>query len=399
MSVPGPLAGLRVLEVGELVAAAYGAKLLADLGADVVKIESLEGDAARQRGPFPFGVEDPEASGLFLYLNANKRGITLDLQTPAGHDVLGSLAASADLLIHNVAPTQMAALGLDYERLRATNDGLVMVSIAPFGLTGPRAHWTATDLVSWCAGGLATLNGDRARPDLPPLKAFGQQAGYQAGLNAAVAALGVLHGRRRTGHGDHVAISVQECILNLLELTFEYWPYCGLVASRLGAKPIQPLCFMECRDGWIFVCCVEEHQWRRLVDLMGAPEWATMEIFANRIDRGRNFDALQIFLQEWCRDQSVAELYEAAQAKRIPLAPASTMGDLLASPHLRARGFFAEIAHPIAGSIPVPGAPYRMSATPWCLRRPAPLLGQHTDEVLTEAGLDETTLRRDGVTR
>jgi crotonobetainyl-CoA:carnitine CoA-transferase CaiB-like acyl-CoA transferase len=196
-----------------------------------------------------------------------------------------------------------------------------------------------------------------------------------------------------------VTISVEECVLNLLELTFEYWPYCGLVASRLGAKPIQPLCFMECRDGWIFVCCVEEHQWRGLVDLMGRPEWAEMELFANRLDRGKNFDALQIFLQEWCHEQTVAELYEAAQARRIPLAPASTMGDLLASPHLAARGFFAQIPHPVAGALPMPGAPYRLSETPWRLRRPAPLLGQHTDEIVLEAGLDAARLRRAGAIR
>jgi crotonobetainyl-CoA:carnitine CoA-transferase CaiB-like acyl-CoA transferase len=399
MSATGPLAGLRVLEVGELVSAAYATKLLADLGADVVKLEAPDGDEARRRGPFPLAVEDPEASGLFLYLNANKRGIAVDLGTAGGRQVLERLAGSSDLLLHNVHPTRMPAHGLDYERLRALNDRLVMISIAPYGLVGPRAGWTATDLVSWCAGGLATLNGDRGRPDLPPLKAFGQQAGYQAGLNAAIAALGLLHGRRRTGHGDHATISVQECLLNILELTFEYWPYCGLVASRLGAKPIQPLCFLECRDGWIFACCVEEHQWQGFVELMGRPEWAEMELFATRLDRGKNFDALKLFLQDWCRDQSVAELYEAAQARRIPFAPASTMGDLLASPHLAARGFFAEIAHPVAGAMRVPGAPYRLSETPWRLRRPAPLLGQHTDEVLAELGLDDVRLRRDGVVR
>jgi crotonobetainyl-CoA:carnitine CoA-transferase CaiB-like acyl-CoA transferase len=400
MSAAGALAGLRVLEAGELVSAAYGTKLLADLGADVVKIEAPDGgDALRRRGPFLPGEAAPDAGGLFLYLNANKRGIALDLEAPAGQEAFARLAGSADLLIHDVHPERMAALGLDYERLRAANDRLAVVSIAPFGHDGPLAGWIATDLVSWCAGGLATLNGDRSRPDLPPLSAFGEQASYQAGLNAAVAGLGVLHGRRRTGHGDHVVVSVQECALNLLELTFEYWPYCGLVASRLGAKPIQPLCFMECRDGWIFVCCVEEHQWQRLVDLMGRPEWAEMELFATRLDRGKNFDALQIFLQEWCRDQSVAELYEAGQAQRIPLAPVSTMGDLLASPHLRARGFFAEIAHPVAGPLPVPGAPYRLSATPWQLRRPAPRLGEHTDEVLADAGLEVARLRRAGAIR
>src|SRR5262249_10627065 len=155
------------------------------------------------------------------------------------------------------------------------------------------------------------------------------QSGYQAGLNAAVASLGALFGRLATGQGEHVDVSTQECVAAILELTYPYWPYTGLVASRLGAKPIQPLCFMECRDGWIFVCAIEEHQWQHFVAMMGNPEWAQMEIFATRLDRGQNFDALQVFLAEWCREQSVQELYEAAQSRRVPFAPVSTMGDLL----------------------------------------------------------------------
>jgi len=386
--VAGALDGLRVLEVGGPVAAPYASKLLADLGADVVKIEPPEGDPARRRGPFPRNVPDPETSGLFIYLNTNKRGIVLDLGRREGTDALHRLAATADLLVHDVHPTDMAALGLDWDRLSAVNPRLVMTSIAPFGLTGPHAHYRATDLVSWCAGGVATLNGDPAHPELPPLRAFGQQSGFQAGLNAAIPSLAALFGRLATGHGEHVEVSVQESLAAILELTFEFWPYCGLVASRLGTKPIQPLCFMECRDGWIYVCCVEEHQWRHFVEIMGTPEWAEMELFENRLARGANFDALQAFLQDWCREQSVDELYHAAQQRRVPFAPVSTMGDLVRSPHLQARGFFATIEHPRAGSVTVPGAPYHFSDTPWTLRRPAPCLGQHTAEVLAEVGLD-----------
>src|SRR2546428_589852 len=204
-------------------------------------------------------------------------------------------------------------------------------------------------------------DGDRTgappRPALPPLKAFGDQSGFQAGLNAAIGSLGALFARLATGRGEHVEVSTQECLAAILELTFEFWPYCGLVASRLGAKPIQPLCFMECRDGWIFLCCVEEHQWKSLVDIMGNPEWASIELFADRLSRGANFDGLQVFLQEWCREQAVHELYEAAQLRRVPLAPVSAMGELLASPHLQARRFFATIAPPLAGAGPVPRAP------------------------------------------
>jgi crotonobetainyl-CoA:carnitine CoA-transferase CaiB-like acyl-CoA transferase len=387
--VAGALGHLRVLEIGDGVSAAYATKLLADLGADVVKIEPPgRGDVTRTRGPFPGGVPHPEKSGLFLYLNANKRGMTLDLTAPRGREALGRLAERADLLVHDVHPTEMTARGLDWERLAAGNPRLVMTSIAPFGLTGPHAGWRAPDVIAWSAGGIAALNGEPSRPDLPPLKAFGDQAGFQAGLNAAIGSLGALFARLATGRGEHVEVSTQECLAAILELTFEFWPYCGLVASRLGAKPIQPLCFMECRDGWIFICCVEEHQWQRFVEIMGNPEWAQMDIFANRIARGANFDALRIFLEEWCREQSVDALYEAAQERRVPFAPVSTMGSLLASPHLKARGFFATLEHPAAGPVTVPGAPYRLSATPWTLRTPAPCLGQHTAEVLAEAGLD-----------
>src|SRR6266699_149671 len=364
--MPAALDQLHVLEVGSGVGAAYAAKLLADLGASVIKIEPPgEGDATRTRGPFPGNVPHPEKSGLFLYLNANKRGITLDLTRPRGREVLERLAARADLLVHDVHPREMAGRGPDY--------------------------------VTWSAGGIAALNGEPARPDLPPLKAFGDQSGFQAGLNAAIGSLGALFARLATGRGEHVEVSTQECLATILELTFEFWPYCGLVASRLGAKPIQPLCFMECRDGWIFLCCVEEHQWKSLVDIMGNPEWASMELFGDRLSRGANFDALQVFLQEWCREQSVQELYETAQRRRVPLAPVSTMGDLLASPHLKARGFFATIEHPVAGPLTVPGAPYQLSTTPWTLRAPAPCLGQHAAEVLAEIGLDAAALAREGL--
>jgi crotonobetainyl-CoA:carnitine CoA-transferase CaiB-like acyl-CoA transferase len=395
--MPGALAHLRVLEVGDGVSAAYATKLLADLGADVVKIEAPgRGDATRRRGPFPGGVPHPEKSGLFLYLNANKRGITLDLTADPGRDALGRLAARADLVVHDVHPTAMAAHGLDRDRLAAQNPCLILTSIAPFGLSGPHATYRGTDVVLWNAGGIAALNGEPSRPDLPPLKAFGDQSGFQAGVNAAIASLAALFGRLTTGYGEHVEVSTQECLATILELTFEFYPYCGLVASRLGAKPIQPLCFMECRDGWIFLCCVEEHQWRSFVEIMGNPEWASMELFDNRLARGANFDALQVFLQDWCREQSVAELYEQAQRRRVPFAPVSTMGDLLASPHLRARGFFVTLDHPVAGRVTMPGAPYRLAATPWTLRAPAPTLGQHTAEVLAEVGLDARELARAG---
>ena len=395
------LGGIRVVECGDFVPAAYAAKQLADLGAEVVKIEHPRGDTARRRGPFAGGRENPDASGLYLYLNTNKRGIAVDLERPAGREILGRLADRADLVVHDVAPAAIAASGLDDAELRARRPGLVVTSISPFGLDGPHRDLHAHDLNLWCAGGLAALNGGGpGSDDLPPLKAFGQQAGFQAGLNAAVGSLAALFERLASGEGQLVEISAQESIASILEMTFEFLPYMGLVASRLGQKPIQPLDFLECKDGWIFICCVEEHQWQRFVEMIGTPEWSQMELFENRMTRAANWDALSIFLNEVASEWTVADLYHAAQARRIPFAPVSTMGDLLASGHLKSRGFFATIPDPDGAPVTMPGAPYRHSATPWRIRRRAPRLGEHTDEVLAEMGYatgEIARLRHDGV--
>jgi crotonobetainyl-CoA:carnitine CoA-transferase CaiB-like acyl-CoA transferase len=383
----GPFSGIRVVELGSGVSAAYAAKLFADLGASVVKIEPPEGDETRRAGPFPHGVPDPQASGLFLYLNANKRGIVLDLDSAQDRRALASLLDRSDLLIHNVPPQDLERYGLDPDAVLRERPRLVATSISPFGLSGPHSRYRAYDLNLWNAGGIAYING--AGPggdDLPPLAAHGPQASFQAGVNAAIASAGALHARETIGRGQFVEVSVQECLVTILELTYPFWPYCQLVASRLGIKPIQPLDFFQCRDGWVFLCAVEEHQWRSFVDFMGNPDWASLEIFSDRLQRGANWDALKPLIAEWMADRTVEELYEELQRRRVPIAPVSTMGDLLRSKHLNARGFFVSFSLPNGGAYRIPGAPYRFARTPWRLRSPAPTLGQHTEEVLAEIG-------------
>ena len=382
--MPGALASLKIIEIGELASAPYAAKLMADMGAEVIKIERPRvGDRARTRGPFPGGAPHPEKSGLSLYLNTNKLGITLDISRPEGFLLLERLAADADVLIHNVAPPDMDRVGLSFERMHKVNPRLVMTSITPFGVTGPRRDRRAEELTVWSAGGVCVLNGAGPDyPELPPLKTFGNQAGFQGAVHGAVATMGAVLAQLRDNEGQHVDVSCQEAIASQLELTFEYWPYMKAIATRLGKKPIQPLEAMQCKDGWIYVCCVEEHQWQAFVDLMGNPGWAGEEIFADRLKRGENWEALKIFVEEWVSQQTARDLYEKAQARRIPFAPVSTMGDLLNSPHLKARGFFVEIAQPVAGAHLYPGAPLQYGATPWAIRLPAPTLGQHNRAVL-----------------
>ena len=401
--MPGALSSLKIIEVGDLVSAPYAAKLMADMGAEVIKIERPGlGDRARTRGPFPGDSPHPEKSGLFLYLNANKYGITLDIAKPEGINLLERLAAQADVLIHNVWPPEMDRVGFSYERMRKANPRLVMTSITPYGISGPNRDWRAEELTMWGAGGVCVLNGAGADyPELPPLRTFGSQAGFQGGVHGAVATMGAVMAQLRDGEGQHVDVSVQESIASQLELTFEYWPYMGMIATRLGRKPIQPVETMRCKDGWIYVCCIEEHQWRAFVEIMGDPEWAREEIFADRVKRGENWEALKIFLEEYVSQHTVLDLYRKVQERRVPFAPVSTMGDLLNSEHLKARGFFVEIAHPVAGSYRYPGAPLKYHATPWEIRMPAPTLGQHNDEIFgRRLGLDSARmaeLKRTGV--
>jgi crotonobetainyl-CoA:carnitine CoA-transferase CaiB-like acyl-CoA transferase len=393
--MPGALSNLKIIEVGEMVSAPYATKLMADLGAEVIKVERPgSGDKARTRGPFPGHSPHPEKSGLFLYLNANKYGITLDLSKPDGMLLLERLVAEADALIHNVWPPDMDRTGLSYERMCKINPRLVMTSITPFGLTGPKRNWRAEELTIWSAGGVCVLNGAGPDyPELPPLKTFGSQSGFQGGVHGAVATMGAIIAQTRDGEGQHVDVSVQESIASQLELTFEFWPYMGLIATRLGRKPIQPVESMQCKDGWIYLCCVEEHQWRGFVEVMGNPEWASEEIFADRVKRAENWEALKLFLEDYCAQHTVLELYKKVQEKRVPFAPVSTMGDLVNSDHLKARGFFIEIKHPVADTQLYPGAPLKYHAMPWEIRMPAPTLGQHNAQILgSRLGLDPSRL-------
>jgi len=379
----GPLSSLKIVELGEMVSAAYCTKLFADLGAETIKIESPgTGDRARTRGPFPGHTPHPEKSGLFLYLNTNKKGVTLDVAKPEGFEIFERLIADADILIHNFVPAEMERTGLSYDRISAKNRRLVMTSIAPFGLSGPNRDYRAQEINLWCAGGACVLNGaGLEHPELPPLKTAGHQAGYQGGVHAAVATIAAALAAMRDGTGQHVEVSVQESIAAQLEMTFEFWPYMKMIATRLGQKPIQPVATMQCKDGYIYLCCIEEHQWRNFVEIMGNPEWANEDIFNNRLARGLNWDALKVLLEDWVGQQSVLDLYRKAQAKRVPFAPVSTMGDLLNSEHLQVRGFFAEIAQPAAGKHKYPGAPVKFARTPWEIRMPAPTLGQHNEEI------------------
>ncbi|MGH9426174.1 MAG: CaiB/BaiF CoA transferase family protein, partial [Terriglobia bacterium] len=374
------LDGVRVLELGQMVSAAYATKLMADLGTDVIKVEEPQGDEARRRGPFPGGTPDPEKSGLFLALNTNKRSATLDVQREK--EKFHTLVTWADIVVHNYPPARMAEQGIDYETFHRLNPRLVMCSITPFGLSGPYKDYKAYEINLAHGGGWGWLGpGASDRPDLPPLKAFGHQADFQAGLAGAMTSLAAYYRALELGAGEHIDLSTQEFVASFLEQNFVYYTYLGRVASRLGKRLLYPWGMYQCQDGLIFVVTVEQDQWLRFVELMGNPEWASWDIFKDPYVRAENNDVLKTFLDDWIKDWKVEDLFRAGQEQRICFSPVYSMAQLAQQAQLRTRNFFVEVKHPQAGTLTHLGPPYQLKEPWWKIRRPAPLLGEHNEEV------------------
>jgi crotonobetainyl-CoA:carnitine CoA-transferase CaiB-like acyl-CoA transferase len=383
----GPLSDLKVVELGSLVSAPYCAKLLADLGADVVKVEPPgHGDAARRRGPFPEDRPHPERSGLFLYLNTNKRGITVDLATATGRAIVDGLARWADVLVENLGPIRAAALDLGVARLHAANPRLILTSISPFGQTGPRHADRGSDLVSFHASGYAAiLGGPVADVNAePPLKAAERQADFVVAINAALATLAATFARDRANQGQRVDVSAQEAMLHFAFPEIARASFEGKsTGRRLADNPSTGVvAVLPASDGYVAISPREEHLWARWLEVMGNPSWAGDERFKDRAARIEHWDQLEPLLAEWTRQRPKDEIFRAAQAARVPAFPVSTMANVFASKQLASRGFFQEIDHPAAGRFRYPAAPYHFSRVGWQLRRPAPLLGEHNEEVL-----------------
>ena len=381
------LQGMRVLELGDMVSASLATRMMADLGADVIKVEAPGGDRARHRGPYPRHAEgDPEQSGLYLALNTNKRGAVLDLEREGDRAHFDGLVRRSDVLVHNLAPQRLAALGVEYEKLRSLRPELVVCAITPFGLEGPRSQWSAEELTVQHGGGWGWLSpGQSDFPDRAPLKAFGHQCDIQSAIAANAATMAAWYRALRTGHGEHIDLSQQAYVASFIEIALIYWTYPGVVATRQGARGLQPWGIFPCRDGLIFLATPEEDQWDRLKELMGHPEWSELEIFQDMKSRMQNYDALRIFLQEWTTDWEVETLFHEAQKRRICFAPVLGLEDFGRQPQLRARDYFVPVEHPVAGSFEVIGAPYRLREPWWSLRTPSPTLGQHQQEVLAES--------------
>jgi len=390
-----PLAGISVVECGQGIAAAYGAKLLAMLGADVIKVEPPGGDISRSRGPYYGDNQDLNLGGLFLYLNADKKGVTLDLSDRGDRAALDLLLARADILVHNIAPLDRVGISMENAALSRDYPALIVTGISPFGDYGPYAHFHAYEITVAHASGMASLAPAVSQfPDLPPLKLFGHQAEFQAGAFAAMASLAAWFYRAQSGAGQAIEVSGQECLATMLEGALPRFSYSGESASRLGRHSYAPRSIWPTRDGWIFINPGEEEQWQRLVELMGNPEWANEEIFKDRFTRGEYAEALWPLVAEWTKDWNKQELFMAGQARRIPLAPMNRSSDVYSDIHLRARNFFGALPTPDGRSIEVPTVPFKSTGSAWRIERPAPRLGEHNAEVLSSQRLAPASAER-----
>ena len=372
------LQGLRVVELGESVSAPYCTKLLADMGAEVVKIERPGvGDQAREYGPFLNDEPHHERSGLFLYLNSNKQGITLDLDTPTGREILGELLAESQVFVHNLHPTEMDRLGVNYGTLKSHNDHLVMASITPFGLTGPYRHYKAYDINLAAAGGICEGLGS---PDREPLTFGTPEVGYFAAMAAASSVVIAL----LAGQGQHIDIAEVESMAGIYNgpealMAVYQWR----MTRRTGHHALDfpyPNCILRCKDGYIFVGSPEGRQWRTLLEVMGQPEWAKEDRFRNRTAMNNEYaDEVDGYMEEWLLRYTKAELLALALEHRIPLAPVRDFKEVRNDESLTDQ--FVAIDRTDTGPVFFPGSPYSLSTQEVVLPRPAPLLGQHNSDI------------------
>jgi len=396
------LEGVRVVEWAEMAAAPYCAKLLADLGAEVIKIEQpTDGDEARRRGPFLHDTPHQEKSGLFLYLNTNKMGITLNLDTATGRDIFRELIKETDILVEDKSPRRMKELGLDYGILEGINPRLIMTSITPFGQSGPYREYKAYPINSYSGGGLAAILSDVLPEEVDrPLKPWAYLSEYDCGLSAAIATVAALYSRLFIARGQHVDISKQESLI-----TLERVEVCrqandeGSFSTVVIGKTVGGL--HRCQDGYVMILTPMDHQWKALAKLMDKPEWVTEEKYKDEFARGEHAAELNEQIGQWVANRTAEEIYHSAQKLGCPIGMVSTVEDLLNSEQLKARGFFAEVDHPEIGRVKFPTAPYRFSKTPWRLKRPAPLLGEHNQQVYCErlgySGEQMVKLREAGI--
>lgn len=390
-----PLEGLRVLDLSEGVAGPFCAKLVGDLGADVVKVEPPGGDITRSMGPFRNDVPDLEGSASFFYFNTSKRSVVLDWRSPAGRDVLAKLVTRYDVVIASETIEALEAEDLSYEVLSRWNPGVILTTITGFGSFGPNSHYASSHLIACAVGGWCQLCGT---PDREPLQVGGALSETLAGAFAAVATQLAVMGRARHGRGDHVDVSVQEAVIAGAQLPTLLYEYRGVAPERYSSVGSGAgACYMlPTREGFIGLNALTRPQWHMLCAFLGRediaddPHYLTM----SWVNPDERLEEVREAFRAATADRTADELFHEAEKHRVPFGLVPDMKDMFELPPLVERGFFVPLDHPSLGTIETPGVPFvsaGMAPRPY---RP-PLLGEHGDEVLAELEAVEVPTSRE----
>jgi len=384
----GPLAGMRVLELAQIMAGPTCGALLADLGADVIKVEKVGGgdDSRGYREPRVNGVSAP-----FLMMNRNKRGIVLDLKHPQGRAILLRMVRDADVLVENYRRGTLEKLGLAYDVLAEANPALIYCAITGFGRDGPFADKGGFDLVAQGFAGLMAITGE---PDRPPVKNGNPVSDINAGILAATGILAAYAHRLKTGRGQIVDTSLMEAALQQT-----YWHASSYFATGHSPGPLgsahiltAPYQAFEASDGYINIGGANQANWERIAEVLGHAEWRDDPRFATNSARMENRDALAAAMNAVLVGRTRAEWIARLDAAGVPVGPVHSLGEALTHPQSLARGMVVDLVHPEAGATKAIGCPIHFSATPTRIDRPAPLLGEHTRELLREFGYDDTQI-------
>ncbi len=384
----GPLDGVRVIELAHVMAGPVCGLMLADLGADVVKVERPTGDPTRKFVPPEQGGE----AAAFLMLNRNKRGIALDIKSADGRDVLLRLLGDADVLIENYRPGSLARLGLDYASLEADFPELIYCSITGYGSSGPMAEEGGLDLVAQGYSGIMSITGEGE--GRPPVKVGVPLTDISAGILAALGVVSALHRRNQTGRGQQVETSLFEA-----GLLTTFWQAAIALATGKSPGPMgsahplsAPYEAFRTADGWITLGTPTQTNWERLPGVLGMPELLDDERFADNAGRLEHRQVLVDLVQKRLLQQGAADWLAALGAAGIPAGPVLSVGEALHHPQSLARGMLTNVDHPTAGRVPTIGPPIKLSESPASVRGPAPQFGQHTRQVLSEAGYDKAEI-------
>jgi crotonobetainyl-CoA:carnitine CoA-transferase CaiB-like acyl-CoA transferase len=376
----GLLAKIRVLDLAD-EKASFCSKVLADLGAQVTKVEKPGGDSSRKLGPFRNNSGHPKESLSFSYNNTNKLGITLDLENSIGRDLLARLVRNTDVLVESFPPGYMDELGMSFGFLSEVNPRIIVVSVTGFGQSGPRRDYKSCDLVASALGGQMYVSGS---PSLPPIKTHGQQSYLTASLYAALGVLLALRKRAKTGKGDHIDISLQDAVASTLEHVMIRYYHDQVVATRSGSRHWNNFfCILPCKDGFIHLTPFVE--WETLLGLLeskGKAEDLKDEKWKDEAYRTEHFDHLIEVLGQWTKGYKVDELFHLGQLMRFPWAPIQRPNEILRCPQLKARDFFVDLEQSETGSVlKYPGVPYRFSSKHSMPRKRAPRVGEDNLQV------------------